>query len=84
MQHSYTIHIAGQVQGVGFRPYVFNLAEKHELTGYVSNNERGVVILVQGSEERAREFYAELIENQKQARIYKRTLAFVPQRNLRN
>ena len=63
MQHSYTIHIAGQVQGVGFRPYVFNLAEKHELTGYVSNNERGVVILVQGSEERAREFYAELIEN---------------------
>lgn len=33
---SYTIQIAGIVQGVGMRPYIFNKA-KHNLGGWVSN-----------------------------------------------
>lgn len=38
----------GQVQGVGFRPFVFTLAEERNLTGFVRNSPRGVVIEVQG------------------------------------
>ena len=38
----------GQVQGVGFRPFVFALARKYGLTGFVRNSPRGVVIEVQG------------------------------------
>ena len=42
------IIITGQVQGVGFRPYVYRVAKKLELTGWVQNNGKGVVIEVQG------------------------------------
>lgn len=45
---TYEIHISGRVQGVGFRPFIFNLAEEFELKGYVSNDELGVVIICQG------------------------------------
>ena len=38
----------GQVQGVGFRPFVFNLAGEYGLTGFVRNSPRGVVIEAQG------------------------------------
>ena len=39
---------AGQVQGVGFRPFVFRLALKHGLSGTVGNSPGGVLIEVQG------------------------------------
>jgi hydrogenase maturation protein HypF len=39
------------VQGVGFRPFVYNLATEMNLKGYVSNDELGVVILVEGASE---------------------------------
>jgi hydrogenase maturation protein HypF len=42
--------VNGIVQGVGFRPFVFNLAEGLELVGYVTNTSAGVVIEVQGPE----------------------------------
>jgi len=32
------IHITGVVQGVGFRPFVYGLAIRLELTGWVRNN----------------------------------------------
>ncbi|MDR1686822.1 MAG: Sua5/YciO/YrdC/YwlC family protein, partial [Desulfovibrio sp.] len=41
----------GQVQGVGFRPFVFLLAEQCALTGFVRNGPEGVRIEVQGREE---------------------------------
>ena len=40
----------GQVQGVGFRPFVFSLAREYSLTGFVRNSPRGVVIEVQGAD----------------------------------
>ena len=49
MLKSYKIIITGQVQGVGFRPFVFVLAQKYNLKGTVSNNEEGVIIYVSGS-----------------------------------
>ncbi len=44
MLKTYKIVISGQVQGVGFRPYVYVLASEFSLTGTVSNNEKGVII----------------------------------------
>ena len=44
------IHIRGIVQGVGFRPFVFNLAQRLQLSGYVLNSSAGVVIEAEGSE----------------------------------
>lgn len=43
------ILVSGVVQGVGFRPFVYNLASKHALAGYVRNNSGIVEIEVQGS-----------------------------------
>jgi hydrogenase maturation protein HypF len=50
--------ITGQVQGVGFRPTVFRVAEALSLTGWVRNAPEGVVVEAQG--ERAAEFPARL------------------------
>ncbi len=44
------IHIRGIVQGVGFRPFVFNLAQRLQLSGYVLNSSAGVVIEAEGPE----------------------------------
>ena len=40
--------VEGTVQGVGFRPFVYRLAELHELAGWVLNDERGVLLEVEG------------------------------------
>lgn len=43
------VTVSGLVQGVGFRPHVWRLAQRHGLTGHAANNAEGVVIEVQGS-----------------------------------
>ena len=43
------LQVNGIVQGVGFRPFVFQLAEKHALKGEVANTSSGVFIHVEGS-----------------------------------
>lgn len=43
---SYHLHIRGQVQGVGFRPFVYRLAQQYNLQGSVSNGTDGVHIFV--------------------------------------
>ncbi len=43
------IHVTGIVQGVGFRPFVYNVAESLSLTGFVLNlGDAGVRIVVEG------------------------------------
>ncbi|MGD8402269.1 MAG: carbamoyltransferase HypF [Anaerolineales bacterium] len=42
------IHITGIVQGVGFRPFVYGLAKRYELNGWVRNTSAGVDIEVDG------------------------------------
>jgi len=54
------IEVAGIVQGVGFRPYIYRLAIERHLSGNVSNNSSGVIIEVQGPLEAVEEFVQRL------------------------
>lgn len=54
------IHIQGVVQGVGFRPFVFSLAEASSLTGWVRNTSAGVEIEVDGTPNALDTFVASL------------------------
>lgn len=49
MEQRTKIHITGVVQGVGFRPFVYNLARKYRLKGYCLNDSGGVIIEVHGN-----------------------------------
>jgi hydrogenase maturation protein HypF len=60
---TYHIHIQGIVQGVGFRPYVFRLAEQFLLRGAVCNAADGVHIEFNTEETIAQAFYKKLLEN---------------------
>ncbi len=42
------IDVKGIVQGVGFRPFVYNLAERLKLSGNILNNKLGVTLEVEG------------------------------------
>lgn len=42
------LSITGTVQGVGFRPYIYHLATRLSLTGWVMNDGNGVYIEIQG------------------------------------
>lgn len=52
-------HIDGIVQGVGFRPFVYGLALRHGLAGYVLNDANGVTIGAEGSPEQLASFARE-------------------------
>ncbi len=42
------ITIGGRVQGVGFRPFVYRLAQQHQITGWVRNVDGAVEIHAEG------------------------------------
>ncbi len=54
--------VNGRVQGVGFRPFVFRLANELSLKGSVSNSEEGVVIDVEGQAHDLEAFGISLME----------------------
>ena len=54
------ISISGVVQGVGFRPFVFRLAERLGVAGSVRNGPDRVLIDVEGTAERVDQFLTEL------------------------
>jgi len=57
------IVIEGIVQGVGFRPFIYNLANSFSLQGTVNNNSEGVHIDVEGPQERINEFLQKIEQN---------------------
>ena len=60
MSKSYHIHIKGCVQGVGFRPFVYQLAQKYKLYGEVSNSSDGVHIILNAKKEDLHSFLSDL------------------------
>jgi hydrogenase maturation protein HypF len=54
------IELTGVVQGVGFRPFVFRLAQQLKLVGWVKNDHRGVTVEVEGTRDKVRAFLERL------------------------
>ena len=48
------------VQGVGFRPFIYQLAHRCRLHGYVANTPQGVELEIEGGREDLHEFFADL------------------------
>lgn len=59
----YQLEIKGIVQGVGFRPFVYALANELELDGWVLNSGGGVSAEIQGEAVSCREFIRRLRED---------------------
>ena len=70
--------VAGIVQGVGFRPFVYRLALREGLDGFILNNSQGVSIEVEGAHDRVERFLSSLVsEAPPLARIDRVSVAFV-------
>ena len=54
------LKVNGIVQGVGFRPFVFQLAQKYGLKGEVANTSAGVSIHLEGLAGQITSFEADL------------------------
>lgn len=57
------IVLEGRIQGVGFRPFVYRLAVRAGVTGWVCNDTRGVTIEIQGGPAAIAEFNRTLKDN---------------------
>ncbi|MBI5817982.1 MAG: carbamoyltransferase HypF [Verrucomicrobia bacterium] len=68
-----SVTIRGAVQGVGFRPFVFRLAEELGLTGWVNNSAQGVFIEVEGRRDPLQSFLLR-IPREKPPRAYIQSL----------
>lgn len=56
------IAATGVVQGVGFRPFVYRLANRHGLVGFVRNmGDAGVQIIVEGEKKKITKFIAAIL-----------------------
>jgi len=55
------VNITGRVKGVGFRPFIYRLAVKHGLKGYVKNlGDAGVEVVAEGKRKRIEKFLVEV------------------------
>lgn len=61
--NTWHIHIEGQVQGVGFRPFIYSLAKDHLLNGWVNNTTDGVHIEVNANKANVLQFYHAILSN---------------------
>ncbi len=57
------VRVYGIVQGVGFRPFVYTLAHRFQLTGWVRNTSSGVEIEVNGSQQNIHSFLQALYDD---------------------
>ena len=57
------INVTGIVQGVGFRPFIYRIAVKNGLAGYVRNRgDAGVEIVLEGDAQNIKNFVRDLTE----------------------
>ncbi|MBK9015736.1 MAG: acylphosphatase [Saprospiraceae bacterium] len=76
--HTFHLHIEGQVQGVGFRPFVYRLAKSLGIAGTVSNGMDGVHVFFNAEEGLAHFFHQKLIaERPVRARVLKHSMQHV-------
>jgi len=53
--------IKGIVQGVGFRPFIYQLAHRYQLSGHVINTPEGVDLEVEGADEDVEDFFQSIL-----------------------
>ncbi len=61
-QQHVSVFLSGAVQGIGFRPFVFRLAQELGLTGFVRNSTNGVIIEAEGSPQKVAAFLKRIPE----------------------
>nr|NQU89677.1 carbamoyltransferase HypF [Bacteroidota bacterium] len=57
---SVRIKVTGLVQGVGFRPFIYRIAHRNQVKGWVENNIRGVIIEAEADKESLDIFISEI------------------------
>ncbi len=57
---AFSLEVTGLIQGVGFRPFVYNLAKLFQLNGKVRNTNMNVEIIIEGEKSQAEKFILEL------------------------
>jgi hydrogenase maturation protein HypF len=57
------IKVSGIVQGIGFRPYIYRLAKRLNLYGFVINDSNGVLIEIEGAKDYLNQFL-EILQHQ--------------------
>ncbi len=62
--YTYKITIKGVVQGVGFRPFIYNLAKSFSLNGYVYNGNFGVAIVLNATQDEVETFITDIKKEQ--------------------
>lgn len=63
MEVNRRFNITGVVQGVGFRPFIYQLSDRYHLNGYIVNTAEGVHIELEGDES-AIEVFTEALHNE--------------------
>lgn len=58
--NSLSLNIQGVVQGVGFRPFIYQLAKTHSLAGWVCNRSGDVAVKVEGSRRSLEHFLSDI------------------------
>ncbi|MFX0208463.1 MAG: acylphosphatase, partial [Candidatus Hodarchaeota archaeon] len=70
---SVNLLINGIVQGVGYRPFVYRIANKYDLRGEVQNlGDAGVRIIIEGSEDNIENFLVDLKEQKPSVSLYEK------------
>ncbi|MDF2674365.1 MAG: carbamoyltransferase HypF [Clostridiales bacterium] len=59
----YCIQLSGIVQGVGFRPYVYNKAKEYSIYGWVNNAGASLVIDAEGEKGALKYFILDIVKN---------------------
>jgi len=62
---TFKINISGIVQGVGFRPFIYKLAQKYNINGMVTNTTEGVTIKINAPDKNTVEKFTSDIKIQK-------------------
>ncbi len=81
-ESTFHIHVRGLVQGVGFRPFVYKLANQFGVKGWVNNTTDGVHIKYNADDTTAQNFYNAIIQQAPSlSRIVHHYLTKIPKEN---
>lgn len=63
VKNAYVIELFGIIQGVGFRPFVYQLATRLNLNGYVQNRYNSLFIYLESTQAQSEQFLQEILHN---------------------